>query len=55
MKKIGVVCSGVISAAQFISCDRYEKKKKPDFKIQNNDYCNCGSGLKYKKCCKFKA
>ena len=25
--------------------------KRPDPKIGRNDYCPCGSGLKYKKCC----
>lgn len=24
-------------------------------KIGNNDFCSCGSGKKYKKCCKFKS
>ncbi len=33
--------------------EEMEKNRKP--KIGANDKCSCGSGLKFKKCCKFKS
>jgi hypothetical protein len=47
----------VPSAAPLSVCGTENKRNsplpytRPEPKIGRNDYCRCGSGLKYKKCC----